>query len=90
MAGEADVPAEHERHLVLRVALGALDFAGVAGGEEGARLFPDLAEGALEDLALDAGDRLGGDRVEPGVCLVEFAQQRRPRREQGAALAPGP
>src|SRR6202035_2507043 len=86
VAREADVPAEDEGHLVLRVALGALDLARIARRKEAARLLPDVGQRALEDLALDASDRVGGEVVEPWVRAIELSQQRRPGREHRPAL----
>src|SRR5579872_4824796 len=61
VAPEAHVPAEDQRHLVLRVPLGAFNLGGAAGFEVAARLGPDLGERPLEYLALDAGDGVGRD-----------------------------
>src|ERR1019366_1666138 len=86
VAREPDVPAEDERHLVLRVAFRALDLASVAPGEEPARLCPDVGQRALKDLALDAGDRLGRDVFEAGVCAIQLPQERRAPREPRPSL----
>ena len=77
-ARQPEVPAEHERHPVLRVGLGLRQLRRVAADEELLGRRPDLVEGRAEVRLLDL-DALGlRDRLPARVVPVQFVELRRP------------
>src|SRR5690606_30799376 len=85
-AREAEVPAEDERHAMLRIALGALDLPRIALGEEGARALPDRLAAIAEDVLLELLAHRCGHRLDARVGLVGVVEALRARAEHGAAL----
>ena len=73
---QAEVPAEDERHLELRVPLGARDLLGVLELVEGERdrLVPDGLHRLAEDLLLETSRDVRRDRIERRVLHEELVQ----------------
>jgi len=87
-AAQAEVPAENERHLALRIFLRARDLLRVLElvEREVHRLLPDVGERLAEDRLLEPLARLRRDGLEGRVLEEELVELGRARREHGALL----